>query len=197
MCKEVFTGNSCKLVKFTNKYIIYSYDTIIGVIIDNDIYISNKYYSPTTSKYTNILKRSIYNKIYVDNEMDLKIILRRKKTMKKIKVTQKYIKQNFDNIILVHNEQLQFLLYEKEPAFYNAGKDGWYFDVYVINENTCICTGYNPIGNIKTSYNITRPYNLLGKKLKEHYRYYSERYQYTQNKLIQRFVRKILRKEGK
>ena len=77
--KEVFTGNSCKLVKFTNKYIIYSYDTIIGVIIDNDIYISNKYYSPTTSKYTNILKRSIYNKIYIDNEMDLKIILRRKK----------------------------------------------------------------------------------------------------------------------
>lgn len=117
--------------------------------------------------------------------------------MKKIKVTQKYIKQNFDNIILVHNEQLQFLLYEKEPAFYNAGKDGWHFDVYVINENTCICTGYNPIGNIKTSYNITHPYNLLGKKLKEHYGYYSERYQYTQNKLIQRFVRKILRKEGK
>lgn len=71
--------NSCKLVKFTNKYIIYSYDTIIGVIIDNDIYISNKYYSPTTSKYTNILKRSIYNKIYINNEMDLKIILRRKK----------------------------------------------------------------------------------------------------------------------
>lgn len=76
--KEVFTGNSCKLVKFTNKYIIYSYDTIIGVIIDNDIYISNKYYSPTTSKYTNILKSSKYNKIYVDDEMDLKIALRRK-----------------------------------------------------------------------------------------------------------------------
>ena len=76
--KEVFTGNSCKLVKFTNKYIIYSYDTIIGVIIDNDIYISNKYYSSTTSKYTNILKSSKYNKIYVDDEMDLKIVLRRK-----------------------------------------------------------------------------------------------------------------------
>ena len=77
--KEVFTGNSCKLVKLTNKYIIYSYDTIIGVIIDNDIYISNKYYSRTTSKYTNILKSSKYNKIYVDDEMGLKIVLRRKK----------------------------------------------------------------------------------------------------------------------
>ena len=117
--------------------------------------------------------------------------------MNKIRVTQKYIKQNFENIILVYNEKLQFLLYGKEPTFYNAGKDGWKFDVYVINENTCICMGYNPIGNIETSYNATRSYNLLGKKLKERYSYYSERYQHTQNKLIQRFVKEVLRKAVK
>lgn len=117
--------------------------------------------------------------------------------MRKIKVTQTYIKQSFENIILVYNEQLQFLLYGEDCIFYNEGREGWNFDVYIIDENTCICTGYSPIGNIKTAYNTTRPYNLLGKKLKERYGYYSERYQYTQNKLIQRFVREVLRKEGK
>lgn len=117
--------------------------------------------------------------------------------MNKIRVTQKYIKQNFENIILVYNEGLQFLLYGKEPTFYNAGNSGWKFDVYVINENTCICTGYSPIGNVKASYNATRSYNLLGKKLKERYGYYSERYECTQYKLIQRFVREVLRKAVK
>lgn len=69
--KNIFTGNSCKMVKLNNKYIIYSYETIIGVIKDNTIYINTIYFSRTTSKYTNILKRSRFEKVYIDKQEDI------------------------------------------------------------------------------------------------------------------------------
>lgn len=69
--KDIFTGNSCKMVKFNNKYVIYSYETIIGVIKDNTIYINTIYFSRTTSKYTNILKSSRFEKIYIGNQEEL------------------------------------------------------------------------------------------------------------------------------
>lgn len=69
--KEVFTSNSCKMIQCNNKYIIYSYETIIGVIKDNTIYINTIYFSRTTSKYTNILKNSRFEKVYINKQEEI------------------------------------------------------------------------------------------------------------------------------
>lgn len=117
--------------------------------------------------------------------------------MRKIKVTQKYINQNFKNIISINYCKLQFLLNDKEPLYYNNRYEGWAFDVYVIDNNTCICTGYSPIGNIKPLTNMIQLYNRLGGLLLERYSYPTKNYEITLDYLIKRFVREVLRKEGK
>ena len=64
--------------------------------------------------------------------------------MIKIKVTQKQIKEGFKNIICVDCCGLQYLLNYKEPTYYTSGIYGWNADIYVVDHNTVIVTGYRP-----------------------------------------------------
>ena len=64
----------------------------------------------------------------------------------KIQVTKKSIKENYKNIISVGYCNAQNMLKCKDATMYSAGVYGWACDYYVINNDTIISTGYNPIG---------------------------------------------------
>lgn len=82
------------------------------------------------------------------------------------KITKNKIKESFKNIIEVGYCEAFYLLYFKERIFYNSGEYGWNCDIYIINGNTCLVTGYRPFGNVG-NYNITKKYNNLAKEIIE------------------------------
>lgn len=67
----------------------------------------------------------------------------------KIQTTQKEIKGAFNNIISIGYCDAWYLLRHMGPTFYTCGVYGWNSDIYIINNNTCIVTGYRPFGNLK------------------------------------------------
>lgn len=71
--------------------------------------------------------------------------------MNKIKITKKEIFKRYDNIICVGYEDLHYLLQGLEPRYYTCGVYGWNSDIYQLNNDTIIVTGYRPFGNIKTN----------------------------------------------
>lgn len=72
--------------------------------------------------------------------------------MLKIKVRKKDILNSYKNIICVGYCDIQTLLRSKDARFYTSGVYGWNADIYEIDNNTCIVTGYRPFGNIYASY---------------------------------------------
>lgn len=79
----------------------------------------------------------------------------------KFKTTKKAIMNNYRYILNVGYCDLQHLLKYKSPIAYTCGVYGWNADIYQVNSNFAICTGYRPFGNVKSNYS----YN----KVKEHY----------------------------
>ena len=67
----------------------------------------------------------------------------------KTQTTKKAIMGAFDNVIRVGYCDMQSALTWREPNFYTSGVYGWNSDVYVINSNTVIVTGYRPFGNVE------------------------------------------------
>ena len=59
--------------------------------------------------------------------------------------TNKEIKSNFYKIVKIGYCDAQYLLSFKNPFSYTCGVYGWNADFYEIG-NTCISTGYRPIG---------------------------------------------------
>ena len=67
----------------------------------------------------------------------------------KTQITKKAIMSAYRNVIKVGCCDLQDALKWREPNFYTAGVYGWNSDVYVIDHDTVIVTGYRPFGNIE------------------------------------------------
>ena len=67
----------------------------------------------------------------------------------KTKITKKAIMSAYRNVIKVGYCDMQDVLKCREPNFYTAGVYGWNADVYVIDYDTVIVTGYRPFGNIE------------------------------------------------
>lgn len=67
----------------------------------------------------------------------------------KTQTTKKAIMSAYRNVIKVGYCDMQDALKWREPNYYTAGVYGWNSDVYVINSNTVIVTGYRPFGNIE------------------------------------------------
>ena len=63
----------------------------------------------------------------------------------KLQTTKKAIKNSFNRIIAVSYCDAQYLLRYKRAFAYSCGVYGWACDYYEIG-NTCISTGYDPIG---------------------------------------------------
>lgn len=72
--------------------------------------------------------------------------------MLKLKVRKKDIVDSYKNIICVGYCDLCTVLRNKDARFYTSGVYGWNADIYEIDYNTCIVTGYRPFGNIFASY---------------------------------------------
>ena len=60
----------------------------------------------------------------------------------------------FENVIRVGYCDMQYALKWREPNFYTAGVFGWNADVYVIDCDTVIVTGYRPFGNMELSREV-------------------------------------------
>lgn len=111
----------------------------------------------------------------------------------KEKITKKSINAEYENIISVPYCNLQMLLRMEDPRYYNAGTYGWNFDVYPIDAETCIVTGYRPFGNIKPKYELTKEYERKAEKIWEEFRWVTD-YDYVRNelrKLIAEFVKEV------
>lgn len=62
---------------------------------------------------------------------------------------EKAIMSAYRNVIKVGYCDMQDALKWSEPNFYTAGVNGWNSDVYVIDYDTVIVTGYRPFGNVE------------------------------------------------
>lgn len=105
--------------------------------------------------------------------------------MLKLKATRNQLKEGYKNIIKVGYCDLQYLLSYKVPRYYNSNTYGWAYDVYELDFNTIIVTGYAPFGNY-TNYDIITKYENLAKSLS-----YFEKEKYL-DELIEKFKNEML-----
>lgn len=89
----------------------------------------------------------------------------------KTKTTRNQLKKYFNNIISVPYCRLNKLLSYEDAIFYNAGINGWNYDVYSINGD-CIVTGYNTFGTPAPG-EIIAAYEAKAKEIKESSRDYT------------------------
>lgn len=108
----------------------------------------------------------------------------------KMKVTNKQIREGYNNIISVGYCSAYYLLYGKEPMFYSAGVYGWNQDTYHINNNIAISTGYRPVGNINPPYELTREYNEKARKIYNNNKLKYETIKERINKLLDEYIEK-------
>lgn len=118
--------------------------------------------------------------------------------MIKFKITNKEIKEGYKNIITIGYCNIQSLLYFENAIAYNAGVYGWNYDVYQINNNTCICTGYRPVNGMRIDYNIQEKYENKARKIL----YGDNKYKYETKKrkiqeLLNQFVTEVLKENEK
>lgn len=115
----------------------------------------------------------------------------------KIKVTEKQIKNSYNNIISVGYCDLWYLLSGIDADYYTAGVYGWNSDIFKIDYNTVIVTGYRPFGNLHASYNgITKKYNEKARKIYNDYDLNYDKKKTKINQLLQKFVNECLALES-
>lgn len=89
----------------------------------------------------------------------------------KTRTTKKAITSTFNNVIRVGYCDLQNALTWREPNFYTAGVYGWNADVYVIDADTVIVTGYRPFGNVELQREVIDTLNECGKSVRRYLDY--------------------------
>ena len=89
----------------------------------------------------------------------------------KTQISKKAIMNTYKNVIRVGYCDLQRALTWREPNYYTAGVYGWNADVYVIDDETVIVTGYRPFGNIELSRNVIDTLNACAEELRRYFRY--------------------------
>lgn len=114
----------------------------------------------------------------------------------KVKVTKKQIKENYSNIIMIGYCQGHSLLKTLNPDYYSTGTYGWRCDYYIINGDTIISTGYDPIGNIKNSDIINKYENNAYKISCKNFKNYEDYKKALENNLNE-FITEILESEVK
>lgn len=94
----------------------------------------------------------------------------------KYRTTKKDVSNGYYYKICVGYCDLQNLLTWKEPVAYTCGTYGWNADIYQVESNVCIVTGYRPFGNIKANYERNKEYERKAEVIVHDYkRPYEER----------------------
>jgi hypothetical protein len=85
----------------------------------------------------------------------------------KFKTTSAEVKEGYYYIISVGYCDLQYLLKYENPVAYAKGIYGWKFDLYQLDGNVALVTGYQPVSakNTKKDYSIIRKYDELAKNM--------------------------------
>lgn len=109
----------------------------------------------------------------------------------KIRVTKKQIMEGYKNIIVAGYCDLQFLLKYKNADFNTCGVYGWNADIYKINDNTVIVTGYRPFGNIR-KYGLAKKFDDKARSIICDYSIPWEKQAKKLNKLIEKFVKESI-----
>lgn len=107
-------------------------------------------------------------------------------------VTRKFIKEGFKNIIKVGYCDLQYLLQLLNCDYYTAGIYGWNADIYIIDSNTVIVTGYRPFGNIESNYYINKKYDKKANEIMCQYQKKYEERKEELNELLQQYIKETL-----
>ena len=111
----------------------------------------------------------------------------------KEKTTKKNITENYKRIISVPYCDIQTLLNMEDPRYYTCGVYGWNADIYRVDLDTVIVTGYRPFGNIKPKYETTKKYEEKAKKIYDEFRWVTD-YDLVRNSLrdlIDEFVKEV------
>ena len=87
--------------------------------------------------------------------------------MIKFKVSKREVKNGFKNILYCRYCELAELLSYETANAYNANQYGWRNDVYFIDNQTAIVTGYDPFGNKEIPGNICKKYEEIAKRIKK------------------------------
>lgn len=96
---------------------------------------------------------------------------RKGKCKMKTKTTKKAIMSAYRNVIKVGYCGMQDALKWREPNFYTAGVYGWNSDVYVIDYDTVIVTGYRPFGNVELPREVIDMLNKCAKSITRYLNY--------------------------
>ena len=95
-----------------------------------------------------------------------------RKMQMKTKTTEKAIMSAFENVIRVGYCDMQDALKWREPNFYTAAGHDWNADVYVIDYETVIVTGYRPFGNMELSREVIDTLNKCAKSASRYLEYH-------------------------
>ena len=77
----------------------------------------------------------------------------------------------YRNVIKVGYCDMQDALKWREPNFYTAGVCGWNSDVYVIDYDTVIVTGYRPFGNVELPREVIDTLNKCAESITRYLNY--------------------------
>lgn len=83
----------------------------------------------------------------------------------KTKITKREILNNYANVICVGFCGVDCLLNYETPKYYTSGLYGWNADIYVVNMDTVIVTGYRPFGNIRVDYDLQVKYESAAERI--------------------------------
>ena len=89
----------------------------------------------------------------------------------KTPITKKAIMSAYHNVIKVGYCDMQDALKWREPDFYTVGVYGWNADVYVIDYDTVIITGYRPFGNVELSREVINTLNKCAESITRYLNY--------------------------
>lgn len=79
-----------------------------------------------------------------------------------MELKKKEVLEKFNNVIEIGYCKAQHLLsYKNRLGYVTSRTYGWRADVYYINDNTVIVTGYAPFGNVSPSYALIENYEKL------------------------------------
>lgn len=107
----------------------------------------------------------------------------------KHKTTKKEVSYWYGKKICVGYCDLQYLLKYQYAEAYTCGVYGWNADIYEIDGNTAIITGYRPFGNIHPDYEITWAYNKQAKEIQRTNEYNTA--EEKTNELLQKFIDEV------
>jgi hypothetical protein len=110
----------------------------------------------------------------------------------KTKTTKKEIIKNYKNVISVGYCSAWYLLKGQEARYYTKGVYGWNADIYQVNYNTVIVTGYRPFGEY-SAVGVVDKYNEKAKNIYNSDLAYDKKIVKI-NKLLDNFINEVLGK---